>query len=120
MDLSVSILSASREAEGSAATKPAAAGLVRTLTALYHFHLFISLSAAVFASTAPFNHTVKFSLEQIIEGDGLIAIGAFESIAAHVFWEAHFLQVLDLVLDGDLTCVVLCPLSSLAIESLEI
>ena len=59
-------------------------------------------------------------MEQVVEGDGLVAIGAFKSVSAHIIGEAHLHQVLDFVLESDLFRVVLCPLSSLAVESLKI
>ena len=79
--------------------------------------------AIIISPHLPFTVIVAYlwrSLKQIIEGNGLVTIGAFEGLAAHIFWEAHLSKVLDLVIHGDLLGVVLGPLSSLSIESLKV
>jgi len=60
------------------------------------------------------------SLKQVVKGHGLITVGAFECLTAHLRGETHLLQVLDFVVEGDLASVVLSPLSGLPVECLEV
>ena len=60
------------------------------------------------------------SLEQVVKGNGLVTVGAFKRLATHICRETHLGQMLDLIVHGDFTCVVLGPLGSFPVECLKV
>lgn len=50
----------------------------------------------------------------------MVSVGAFQSFAALLSGETHFSEMLDLVLERDLTSVVRGPLRRLPVESFEV
>lgn len=80
--------------------------------------LIISLSAPtpnLYLSKRP-----SSSLKEVVQSNGLVAIGAFQSLAALACLKAHLHQVVDLVVHSDFLGVVLCPLSSLSVELIDV
>ena len=60
------------------------------------------------------------SLKQVIEGNSLVAIGAFKCFTALVLCESHLHQVLYLVVHSDFTGVVLGPFGGFSIELVDV
>ena len=60
------------------------------------------------------------SLQEVVERDILITIGAIKGLLALLLGEAHLHKVSHLVVHGDLLSVVLRPLGRLSLERLHI
>ena len=95
---------------------PAANSSIQFLRYAYMYAIIVSPHLPIFfIFTCP-----RRSLKQVIKGNSLVAIGAFKCFTAHIFGEAHLGQVLDLVIHGDLTRIILGPLSSFSVEGLQV
>lgn len=60
------------------------------------------------------------SLKQVVQGNSLVSVGAFESLAALLRAEAHLCQVLNLIFEGDFARVVGRPLCRLSLEGFKV
>jgi len=63
---------------------------------------------------------VSHSLKQVVEGDSLVSISAFECFATLLCSEAHLSQMLDLVIKSNFTRVVLGPLRCFSVKLLQV